>query len=97
MRTDKSKHVAATAAYRRRYRRCTAGCTGRQLRRVFHETVSYAWSGRVSCANSGAGELVSGRVDVHSLVTATENAMVGPGSGNNLDVRETAHLTIDTF
>lgn len=112
-----------------------------------NETVSYAWSGWVSCANGGAGEFVTGRIDVHNLVTATENdnvyswqfqfqprggligrntgdtyqltgvsrgsytdgvqsgmytltyvnryQLIGSGSGNNLYVRETAHMTID--
>ena len=112
-----------------------------------NETVSYAWSGWVPCANGGAGELLTGRIDVHNLVTSTDNGnvyswqfqfqprgslvgrvtgdtyqltgvsrgsytnslqsgeyvlsyvnryqLIGPGSGNNLVVRETAHMTID--
>jgi hypothetical protein len=38
-----------------------------------NETVSYPFSGYVSCANGGAGELVNGVIDVHNLITSTSN------------------------
>jgi hypothetical protein len=114
---------------------------------VSNETVSYAYSGFVPCANGGTGELLTGRIDVHNLTTSTVNGnvdswqfqfqpqgslvgritgdtyrltgvtrgryneslqsgeytlkyvnsyqLIGPGPGNNLLVREIAHLTID--
>jgi hypothetical protein len=114
---------------------------------VSNETVSYAYSGFVPCANGGAGELLTGRIDVHNLTTSTVNGnvdswqfqfqphgslvgritgdtyqltgvtrgtyndivqsgeytltyvnsyqLIGPGPGNNLLVREIAHVTID--
>jgi hypothetical protein len=114
---------------------------------VTNETVSYVYSGFVPCANGGAGELLTGRIDVHNLATSTVNGnvdswqfqfqprgslvgsitgdtyqltgvtrgtyndvqqsgeytltyvnsyqLIGPGSGNNLRVREVAHLTAD--
>ena len=40
---------------------------------VTNDTTSAPWSGWVSCANGGAGELVNGTVDVHNLVTETTN------------------------
>ena len=43
---------------------------------VTNETVSYAYSGFVPCANGGAGELLSGRIDVHNLTTSTVNGNV---------------------
>jgi hypothetical protein len=48
-----------------------ASVTGAQAQVVTNETVSYAYSGFVPCANGGAGELVTGRIDVHNLVTST--------------------------
>jgi hypothetical protein len=122
-----------------------ASVTGAQAQVVTNETVSYAYSGFVPCANGGAGELVTGRIDVHNLVTSTvtENVdsstfqfqphgslvgritgdtyqltgltrgtyeeslqsgtytltyvntyqLIGRGPGNNLRVREIAHIT----
>lgn len=43
---------------------------------VTNETVSYAWSGFVPCANGGAGELLTGTIDVHNLITSTVNGNV---------------------
>ena len=43
---------------------------------VTNETVSWSYSGFVSCANGGAGELVSGTIDVHNLITSTVNGNV---------------------
>jgi hypothetical protein len=114
---------------------------------VSNETVSYAYSGFVPCANGGAGELLTGTIDVHNVITSTTNGnvdawqfqfqphgslvgsitgdtyqltgvtrgtyteslrsgeytlsyvnryqLIGPGAGNNLVVREVAHLTED--
>jgi hypothetical protein len=122
-----------------------AGTTAAQAQVVTNKTVSYAYSGYVSCANGGAGELVNGTVDVHNLVTEIVNGnvdrwqfqfqphgsmvgsvtgdtyqltgmtqgtykhslqddastmtyvetyqLIGPGPGNNLRVRELAHIT----
>ena len=124
-----------------------ASVTAAQSAVVSNETVSYAYSGFVPCANGGAGELLTGRIDVHNLITSTVNGnvdswqfqfqpqgslvgtitgdtyqltgvtrgtyneglqsgestltyvnsyqLIGPGPGNNLLVREIAHLTID--
>jgi len=123
----------------------TATVTAAQAQVVGNETVSYAYSGFVPCANGGAGELVTGTIDVHNLTTSTVNAnvdtwqfqfqprgslvgrttgdtyqlsgvsrgayasllsgdynltyvnrykLIGPGPDNNLQVRETAHVTI---
>jgi hypothetical protein len=121
--------------------------TAAQAGVVTNETVSYAYSGYVPCANGGAGELLTGTIDVHNLVTSTVNGnvetsqfdfqprgslvgtitgdtyrlagvtrgashegvenghyvltyvssylLIGPGPGNNLAVRETAHVTMD--
>ena len=43
---------------------------------VTNETVSYAWSGFVPCANGGTGELLTGTIDVHNLITSTVNGNV---------------------
>jgi hypothetical protein len=124
-----------------------ASVTAAQAEVVSNETVSYAYSGFVPCANGGAGELVTGTIDVHNLTTSTVNGnvdtwqfqfqphgslvgritgdtyqltgvtrgtytdslrsgeytltyvnsykLIGPGPGNNLLVREIAHVTIN--
>jgi hypothetical protein len=124
-----------------------ASVTAARAEVVTNETVSYAYSGFVPCANGGAGELLTGRIDVHNLITSTLTGnvdswqfqfqprgslvgsitgdtyqltgvtrgtyydilqsskytltyvnsyqLIGPGPGNNLRVREIAHLTID--
>ena len=38
-----------------------------------NETASVAFAGFVSCANGGAGEVLSGTIDVHNLITSTVN------------------------
>ena len=43
---------------------------------VTNETVSYSYSGFVHCANGGAGELLTGTIDVHNLATSTVNGNV---------------------
>lgn len=124
-----------------------ASVTAAEAAVVSNETVSYAYSGFVPCANGGTGELLTGTIDVHNLITSTVNGnvdsgqfqfqpqgslvgtitgdtyqltgvtrgtynesrqsgestltyvnsyqLIGPGSGNNLQVREIAHLTLD--
>ena len=124
-----------------------ASVSAAQAEVVSNETGSSAWSGFVSCANGGAGELLTGTIDVHNLITSTVNGnvdswqfqfqprgslvgritgdtyqltgvtrgtyndiqqsglytltyvnsyqLIGPGPGNNLRIREIAHLTID--
>ena len=124
-----------------------ASVTAAEAAVVSNETVSYAYSGFVPCANGGTGELLTGTIDVHNLITSTVNGnvdsgqfqfqpqgslvgtitgdtyqltgvtrgtynatrqsgdsiltyvnsyqLIGPGSGNNLRVREIAHLTVD--
>jgi hypothetical protein len=124
-----------------------ASVTAAQAEVVSNETVSYAYGGFVPCANGGAGELVTGTIDVHNLTTSTVNGnvdtwqfqfqphgslvgritgdtyqltgvtrgtytdslrsgeytltyvnsykLIGPGPGNNLLVREIAHVTIN--
>jgi hypothetical protein len=122
-----------------------ATATAAQAEVATNVTVSYGYAGWVPCANGGAGELVTGAIDLHDMVTSTANEnvdawqfmsaargslvgritgdtyrltgvtrgtyiehlqgdryeatyvnryrLVGPGSGNNLAVRETAHVT----
>lgn len=53
-----------------------ATVTAAQAQVVSNETVSYAYSGFVPCANGGAGELVTGTIHVHNLITSTVNANV---------------------
>lgn len=112
-----------------------------------NEQASIGYAGYVPCANDGAGELLLGTIDVHTLASETVDGnhdawqfvferhgelvgqitgdmyrlagvehgsytqsldtehstltyvnryrLVGPGQGNNLVVRETAHITID--
>jgi hypothetical protein len=115
---------------------------------VTNDTTSVGFAGFVPCANAGAGEILSGTIDVHNLVTSTVTGnsaswqflfeprggsmvgaitgdtyrvtgvthgiynaslgsdrytatyvntfgLIGPGPGNNLLVREVAHVTID--
>jgi hypothetical protein len=123
-----------------------ASMTAAQAAVVVNETESYAYSGFMRCANGGAGELVTGRIDVHNLITSTVNGnfdswqfqfqpqgslvgsitgdtyqltgltraaykdilrsgvytftvvdsyqLIGPGPGNNLLLREIAHVTV---
>ena len=112
-----------------------------------NEHLSITYAGYVPCANGGAGELLTGTIDVHNLASETVNGnvdawqftferhgelvgritgdtyrftavehgaytqsldsdhstltyvngyrLVGPGPGNDLIVRETAHVTLD--
>jgi hypothetical protein len=119
-----------------------------QAKVISNETRSLTYSAYVPCANGGAGELITGTIEMHDLVTSTVNAnhdtwqflsqpqggsmvgrstgdtyrvtgvthgsysesldtdhrtltyissfhLVGPGPGNDLLVRDTAHATID--
>ena len=54
----------------------TASVTAAQAEIVSNDTVSYAYSGFVPCANGGSGELVTGTIDVHNLITSTVNGNV---------------------
>ena len=124
-----------------------ANVSAAQAEVVTNETVSYSYSGFVPCANGGAGEILTGTIDVHNLITSTVNRnvdswqfqfqprgslvgsttgdtyqltgvtrgtyndiqqsgeytltyvnsyqLIGPGTGNNLRVREVAHVTAD--
>ena len=53
--------------------------TGAQAQVVTNETVSYGYAGWVPCANGGTGELVTGTIDMHVLVTSTVNENVDVG------------------
>ena len=122
-----------------------ATATVAQAQVVTNTTVSFGYAGWVPCANGGAGELVTGTIEMHDLVTSTVNKnvdagqfmsaprgslvgqitgdtyrlsgmtrgtyienlqgdryvatyinryqLIGPGTGNNLIVRETTHIT----
>ena len=51
-----------------------ASATAAQAAATTNEQVSLAFSGFVPCANDGAGEILSGTIDVHNLITSTVNA-----------------------
>jgi hypothetical protein len=53
-----------------------ASVTAAQAEVVSNETVSYAYGGFVPCANGGAGEILTGTIDVHNLITSTVNGNV---------------------
>src|SRR5512132_3959569 len=53
-----------------------ASVTAAQAEVVSNETVAYSYSGFVPCANGGAGEFLTGRIDVHNLITSTVNGNV---------------------
>ena len=119
--------------------------TGRRRRSSRTRRSPLRYAGWVPCANGGAGELMTGTIEMHDLVTSTVNEnvdawqfmsaprgslvgritgdtyrltgvtrgtyiehlqgdryiatyvnryqLIGPGTGNNLAVRETAHIT----
>jgi hypothetical protein len=54
----------------------TTSVTAAQAEIVSNDTVSYAYSGYVPCANGGSGELLTGTIDVHNLITSTVNGNV---------------------
>lgn len=122
-----------------------AGVTAAEAQVLSNTSTSYAYAGFVPCAAGGAGELMTGTIDAHDVVTSTVNdnvdvwrfaselrgslvgrvtgdtyrltgvthgtyteglqgdtstatyvnryELIGPGAGNNLVVRETAHVT----
>lgn len=124
-----------------------ATATVAQAQNVTNTMVSFGYAGWVRCANGGAGELVTGTIELHDLVTSTVNEdvdasqymsaprgslvgqitgdtyrlsgvargtyiellqsdryvatyinryrLIGPGTGNDLAVRETTHITRD--
>jgi hypothetical protein len=51
-----------------------ASATAAQAAVTTNEQVSLAFAGFVPCANGGAGEILSGTIEVHNLSTATVNA-----------------------
>ena len=53
-----------------------ASVSAAQAEVVTNETVSYSYSRFVHCANGGAGELLTGTIDVHNLATSTVNGNV---------------------
>lgn len=119
--------------------------TGAQAQIVSNTTFTYQYAEWVPCANGGAGEFMTGTIEMHDLVTSTVNEnvdawqfmsaprgslvgritgdtyrlagvtrgtfvenlqedrytatfvnryqLIGPGTGNNAVVRETAHIT----
>ena len=50
-----------------------ASVTAAQAEVGTNEHVSLAYAGFVPCANGGAGEILSGTIDVHNLITSTVN------------------------
>ncbi len=51
-----------------------ASVTAAQAEVTTNEQVSLAFAGFVPCANGGAGEILSGTIEVHNLITSTVNA-----------------------
>jgi hypothetical protein len=51
-----------------------AGVTAAQAEVTTNEQVALHFAGYVPCANGGAGEILSGTIDVHNLITSTANA-----------------------
>jgi hypothetical protein len=125
-----------------------ASASAAQAEVITNDRASIGFAGFVPCANGGAGENLSGSLEVHNLVASTVNGnntswqflfqpqggsmvgaitrdryrvtgvthgtyhesldsdhytltyvnrfqLIGPGSGNNLHVRENAHVTIN--
>ena len=50
-----------------------ATATAAQAEVTTNEQVPLAFAGFVPCANGGAGEILSGTIEVHNLITATVN------------------------
>jgi hypothetical protein len=53
-----------------------ATATAAQAQNVTNTTASFGYAGWVPCANGGAGELVTGTIEMHDLVTSTVNETV---------------------
>ena len=53
-----------------------ATATVAQAQNVTNTTSSYGYAGWVPCANGGAGELMTGTIEMHDLVTSTVNENV---------------------
>jgi hypothetical protein len=53
-----------------------ATATVAQAQNVTNTTASFGYAGWVPCANGGAGELVTGTIEMHDLVTSTVNETV---------------------
>ena len=50
-----------------------ASVSAAQAEVITNDMASISFAGFVPCANGGAGEILSGRIDVHNLVTSTVN------------------------
>jgi hypothetical protein len=50
-----------------------ASVSAAQAEVITNDMASIGFAGFVPCANGGAGEILSGRIDVHNLVTSTVN------------------------
>ena len=50
-----------------------AGVSAAQAQVTTNEQISLAFAGFVPCANGGAGEILSGTIEVHNLITSTVN------------------------
>ena len=50
-----------------------ATVTAAQAQVITNEQVPLAFAGFVPCANGGAGEILSGTIEVHNLITSTVN------------------------
>ena len=53
-----------------------ATATVAQAQTVTNTTISFGYAGWVPCANGGTGELVTGTIEMHDLVTSTVNENV---------------------
>ncbi len=51
-----------------------ASVSAAQAEVITNDMTSIGFAGFVPCANGGAGEILSGRIDVHNLVTSTVNS-----------------------
>jgi hypothetical protein len=50
-----------------------ASVSAAQAEVITNDMTSISFAGFVPCANGGAGEILSGRIDVHNVVTSTVN------------------------
>ena len=50
-----------------------ASVSAAQAEVITNDMASISFAGFVPCANGGAGEILSGRIDVHNVVTSTVN------------------------